>query len=139
MTAAIPLTDRGVAPTVGALLLRPSAPRARVAAGSPGAETRRRRTQPKMTANGSWAAQAPEIGVSLNNLRGITQRSYGLADVLAAAREAEALGFDAVWLHDAPLGRRTVASYDTPLLLGAIASVTERVRLCTGILQPHLR
>lgn len=79
------------------------------------------------------------VGVSLNNLLGITQHAYGLADVISAAREAERAGFDAVWLHDAPLGRRTVASYDTPMLLGAIATVTERLRLCTGILQPHLR
>jgi coenzyme F420-dependent glucose-6-phosphate dehydrogenase len=84
-------------------------------------------------------ADAPIIGVSLNNLLGITDHTTRIADVLAAAQEAEALGFDAVWLHDAPLGRRTVASYDTPMLLGAIAAVTERVRLCTGILQPHLR
>ncbi|MGH2872519.1 MAG: LLM class flavin-dependent oxidoreductase, partial [Solirubrobacteraceae bacterium] len=84
-------------------------------------------------------ADPPIIGVSLNNLLGITSHTTKIADVLAAAREAEALGFDAVWLHDAPLGRRTVASYDTPMLLGAIAAVTERVRLCTGILQPHLR
>ena len=46
------------------------------------------------------------VGVSLNNLA----RHYQLSDLLDAARRAEDLGFDAVWLHDAPLGRRTTAS-----------------------------
>ena len=42
------------------------------------------------------------IGTSINNTMGITGRSYDLLQLLHAAREAEAMGFDAVWVHDAP-------------------------------------
>lgn len=75
------------------------------------------------------------VGVSLNNLA----RHYQLKDLLDAARQAEDLGFDAIWLHDAPLGRRTTASWDAIAVLGALAQVTSRIKLCTGIFQPHLR
>ncbi len=75
------------------------------------------------------------VGVSINNLAG----RYTLHDLLDFAREAEDLGFDAVWLHDAPLGRRTLAAWDTTAVLGALAQVTRRLKLCTGIFQPHLR
>jgi coenzyme F420-dependent glucose-6-phosphate dehydrogenase len=79
------------------------------------------------------------VGVSINNLTGITGHHFGLGDMLGAAREAEALGFDGIWVHDAPLGRRTMASYDSPSILAAIAAQTQTLKLCTGILQPHLR
>lgn len=79
------------------------------------------------------------IGVSLNNLSGITGHSYGIKDMLEGARTAEDLGFDGVWVHDAPFGRRTPASYDPVSILAAIAARTSTLRLCTGILQPHLR
>ena len=75
------------------------------------------------------------IGVSLNNLAG----HYQLSDLLDAGRLAEDLGFDAVWIHDAPLGRRTTAFWDPIAVLAALAKVTSHVKLCTGILQPHLR
>ena len=79
------------------------------------------------------------IGVSINNLTGITGYAYGIREMLQAAQEAEAMGFDGVWVHDGPLGRRTVASYDGVAILSAIASRTKKLKLCTGILQPHLR
>jgi alkanesulfonate monooxygenase SsuD/methylene tetrahydromethanopterin reductase-like flavin-dependent oxidoreductase (luciferase family) len=81
----------------------------------------------------------PLIGVSINNLTGITGHQYGFPEMLRAAQEAEDLGFDGVWVHDAPLGRRTMASYDAVTILSAIASRTSTLKLCTGILQPHLR
>jgi alkanesulfonate monooxygenase SsuD/methylene tetrahydromethanopterin reductase-like flavin-dependent oxidoreductase (luciferase family) len=81
----------------------------------------------------------PLVGVSINNLTGITGHQYDLPQMLRAAQEAEALGFDGVWVHDAPLGRRTMASYDSVSILSAIASRTSTLKLCTGILQPHLR
>lgn len=84
-------------------------------------------------------ADSPMIGVSINNLTGITGYRYGLREMLRAAEEAEALGIDGVWVHDAPLGRRTVASYDSVSILSAIASRTRDLKLCTGVLQPHLR
>jgi coenzyme F420-dependent glucose-6-phosphate dehydrogenase len=83
--------------------------------------------------------EAVVFGVSLNNLSGITGHRYTIRDVVRAAREAEAMGFDAVWVHDAPGGRRTVAAYDPVAVLSAIAGCTERVLLCSGILSPHLR
>lgn len=79
------------------------------------------------------------VGVSLNNLGGITGRGYTLQDLMRYAREAEAMGFDAVWVHDAPGGRRTVAAYDPPVVLSAVAGCTERVLLCSGVIAPHLR
>lgn len=79
------------------------------------------------------------VGVSINNLTGITGHRYGLDEMLRAATEAEELGFDGVWVHDAPFGRRTMASYDSVPVLSAIAARTSRLRLCTGVLQPHLR
>lgn len=75
------------------------------------------------------------VGVSVNNLSG----HYTLNDLARAACEAEDLGFGAIWLHDAPLGRRTMASWDPVAVLAALAKVTSKVKLCTGILQPHLR
>ena len=78
-------------------------------------------------------------GVSINNVTGITGKSYELHDLLRAGREAEAMGFDAVWVHDGMMGRRTTAAFDPPAVLTAVAAQTKRIRLCTGILIPHLR
>jgi len=79
------------------------------------------------------------IGVSVNNVTGFAGKSYRLADLLRAAREAEQMGFDAIWVHDAPLGRRTLAAHDPVVVLSAIAGMTTRLQLCTGIIAPHLR
>jgi coenzyme F420-dependent glucose-6-phosphate dehydrogenase len=79
------------------------------------------------------------IGVSINNLTGITGHTYGLDEMIRAAVAAEDLGFDGIWVHDALFGRRTMASYDSVSILAAIAGRTRTLKLCTGILQPHLR
>lgn len=79
------------------------------------------------------------VGVSINNATGITGKNYELPDLLRAGIEAEAMGFGAVWVHDAPLGRRTTAAYDPVGLLSVIAGATKRIRLGTGILTPQLR
>lgn len=75
------------------------------------------------------------VGVSVNNLA----EHYSLDDLIQAAIHAEQLGFDAIWLHDAPLGRRTVAGWDPIAVMAALGRETRRVRLATGIYQPHLR
>lgn len=75
------------------------------------------------------------VGVSVNNLA----EHYDLDDLLRAAVQAEELEFDAVWIHDAPLGRRTVAAWDPVAVLAALGRETRRVKLATGIYQPHLR
>ena len=79
------------------------------------------------------------IGSSINNTMGITGRSYDLRQLLHAAREAEAMGFDAVWVHDALGGRRTTAAYCPIGALTAVAARTRRIKLCTGILIPQIR
>ncbi len=79
------------------------------------------------------------IGSSINNTMGITGKSYDLRQLLHAAREAEAMGFDAVWVHDALGGRRTTAAYCPIGALTAAAAQTRRIRLCTGILIPQIR
>lgn len=79
------------------------------------------------------------IGVSVNNLTGITGKAYRLADLVRAAVEAEAMGFGAVWVHDALLGRRTTAAWCPINVLSHIAARTRTVKLCTGILTPQVR
>src|ERR1700746_3987340 len=79
------------------------------------------------------------IGVSVNNVTGISGKSFAVGDLLHAAIEAEAMGFDAIWVHDAPLGRRTVAALDPLTILAAVASRTKTLCLGTGILAPQLR
>lgn len=79
------------------------------------------------------------VGTSINNTMGITGQGYDLHKLLGAAREAEAMGFDAVWVHDALGGRRTTAAYCPIGALTAAAAQTKRIRLCTGILIPQIR
>ena len=79
------------------------------------------------------------IGVSVNNVTGISGKSYAVGDLLHAAVEAEAMQFDAIWVHDAPLGRRTLAALDPVTVLAAVAAQTKTLRLGTGILTPQLR
>jgi alkanesulfonate monooxygenase SsuD/methylene tetrahydromethanopterin reductase-like flavin-dependent oxidoreductase (luciferase family) len=78
-------------------------------------------------------------GVSITNVTGITGKKYSLADLMRAAREAEAMGFDAVWIHDGMTGRRTVGAYDPMSIYAAVAAQTKRIHLCTGILIPQIR
>ncbi len=79
------------------------------------------------------------FGVSVNNVTGITGKSYELRDLVRAGVEAEAMGFDAIWVHDAMMGRRTTAAYCPINTLSAIAGRTSTLRLCTGILTPQVR
>jgi alkanesulfonate monooxygenase SsuD/methylene tetrahydromethanopterin reductase-like flavin-dependent oxidoreductase (luciferase family) len=76
------------------------------------------------------------IGVMLPTA---SARGESPGDVVAAARHAEELGFESVWVVD-----QLVAGTGTPLLdsitsLAAAAAVTERVRLGLGVLVLPLR
>ena len=79
------------------------------------------------------------IGTSINNTMGITGKGYDLLQLVNAAVEAETMGFDAVWVHDALTGRRTTAAYCPIHALTAVAMRTKRIKLCTGILIPQIR
>ena len=79
------------------------------------------------------------FGVSINNVTGITGKAYTIQDLVHAGVEAEAMGFDGVWVHDAMMGRRTTAAYCPITALTAIAGRTRQLRLCTGILTPQVR
>ena len=79
------------------------------------------------------------VGVSINNVTGITGKAYSIKDLVYAGVEAEAMGFDGVWVHDAMMGRRTTAAYCPINALTAIASKTNKIKLCTGILTPQVR
>ena len=79
------------------------------------------------------------IGVSVNNVAGITGKAYTIQDLVHAGVEAEAMGFDAVWVHDAMMGRRTTAAYCPINALTAVAAQTNTLKLCTGILTPQVR
>jgi alkanesulfonate monooxygenase SsuD/methylene tetrahydromethanopterin reductase-like flavin-dependent oxidoreductase (luciferase family) len=79
------------------------------------------------------------VGVSINNATGITGKTYDIPDLVRAGVEAEAMGFDAIWVHDAPLGRRTTAAYDPIAVLSYIGGATRSIVLATGILMPHVR
>jgi coenzyme F420-dependent glucose-6-phosphate dehydrogenase len=79
------------------------------------------------------------VGVSVNNVTEFAGKNYNLLELIRAGAEAEAMGFDGIWVHDAPFGRRTTAAYDPVNLLSAIAGKTKRIFLGTGILAPQLR
>ena len=77
------------------------------------------------------------IGVSVNNTMGITGNGYSLGKLIESAQEAEAMGFDAIWVHDGMTGRRTTAAFDPTNVLTSVAVKTKRLRLATGIYIPH--
>jgi alkanesulfonate monooxygenase SsuD/methylene tetrahydromethanopterin reductase-like flavin-dependent oxidoreductase (luciferase family) len=77
------------------------------------------------------------FGIFLNNRGAVfLGDDYSLTSLVALAQRAEALGFDFVSVGDSVLAKPRFAPVPT---LAAIAAVTERVELTTGILQPHLR
>ncbi len=80
---------------------------------------------------------AVRYGVFLNNRGAVfLGDEYSLSGLLNLAQRAEALGFDFVSVGDSVLAKPRYAPIPT---LAAIAAVTDRIELTTGILQPHLR
>lgn len=65
-----------------------------------------------------------------------------LADLVAYARKAEALGFDSLWVVEHPLIANPsyrVAFLDPMIVLASVASATQHARLGTSIIQLPLR
>lgn len=80
---------------------------------------------------------APNFGLSLMNRGAVFfGESYTCADLLRNAVLAEEFGFQFVSVHDSLLAKPRLQPIP---LLGAIAAVTKRLRIATGILQPHMR
>ena len=79
------------------------------------------------------------IGVSVNNVTGITGKAYTIRDLVHAGVEAEAMGFDGIWVHDAMMGRRTTAAYCPITALTAVAAQTDRLKLCGPASLPRPR
>lgn len=77
------------------------------------------------------------VGVYVNNrLPLLAGGNYSMGQLIEAAEQAEALGYDSVWVGDSPISKPRLEPITT---LAAIAMRTRRVRLGTNILQPHLR
>src|SRR5262245_46499570 len=79
---------------------------------------------------------APAVGVFLPTL---TERGEPVADVVAASRHAEDLGFDSVWAIDQLVGGTGVPILDSATVLAAAAGATRRVRLGFGVMILPLR
>lgn len=79
---------------------------------------------------------APAIGVFLPTMR---EHGEPLPDVAAAARRAEALGFESGWVVDQLVAGTGVPFVDSTVALAAAAGATERLRLAYGVMILPLR
>ncbi|HLZ95190.1 MAG TPA: LLM class flavin-dependent oxidoreductase [Candidatus Dormibacteraeota bacterium] len=78
-----------------------------------------------------------KIGVTLKMYDYRTYAPKSVADIARQARDAEALGYDSVWVMDHLLirrGERRVTAHDPTLVLGVVAAATHRVTLGTLVL-----
>lgn len=64
----------------------------------------------------------------------MTARERPLADVVAAARHAEGLGFDSAWVVDQLVAGTGVPFLDSTVALAAAAGATERIGLAYGVM-----
>jgi alkanesulfonate monooxygenase SsuD/methylene tetrahydromethanopterin reductase-like flavin-dependent oxidoreductase (luciferase family) len=78
----------------------------------------------------------PAIGVFLPSL---SHRDANVADPIAAAREAEALGFESAWVIDQLVAGTGHSILDSGTVLSAAAAVTNRILLGYGVLIVPLR
>ena len=79
---------------------------------------------------------AVSIGYLLPTRDAVTLGRPAAGPLLELGQQAEALGFDAVWVGDSPLAR---ARHDALLMLAALAARTERIVLGSGVLLAALR
>jgi alkanesulfonate monooxygenase SsuD/methylene tetrahydromethanopterin reductase-like flavin-dependent oxidoreductase (luciferase family) len=80
--------------------------------------------------------RAPAIGVFLPTM---AERGGVLADVVAAARHAEELGFESVWAVDQLVSGTGVPIIDSTVALAAAAGATTQLRVAYGVLIVPLR
>lgn len=73
----------------------------------------------------------PAIGVFLPTM---AERGEPLADVVAAARQAEDLGFESAWVVDQLVAGTGVPVVDSTVALSAAAGATSRLRLGYGVM-----
>ncbi len=78
----------------------------------------------------------PRLGYLLPTRERIMEGLHETAPLLALAEQAEALGFDSVWVGDSLLAR---PRHDPLTLLAAVAARTRRIELGTAVLLPALR
>jgi len=78
----------------------------------------------------------PSIGIFLPSMSAAGQVP---GDVVAAARQAEDLGFESVWVIDQLVAGTKMDFFDSTMVLAAAAAVTERVKLGFGVLVLPLR
>lgn len=78
----------------------------------------------------------PNIGVFLPTM---SRAADVPPDVVAAARQAEDLGFESVWVIDQLVAGSRMAFYESTMVLAAVAAATERVKLGFGIMVLPLR
>jgi alkanesulfonate monooxygenase SsuD/methylene tetrahydromethanopterin reductase-like flavin-dependent oxidoreductase (luciferase family) len=79
---------------------------------------------------------APAIGVFLPTM---SERGEALTDVVAAARQAEDLGFESAWAVDQLIAGTGVPFVDSTVALSAAAGATSRIRLAYGVMILPLR
>jgi alkanesulfonate monooxygenase SsuD/methylene tetrahydromethanopterin reductase-like flavin-dependent oxidoreductase (luciferase family) len=79
---------------------------------------------------------APRIGYLLPTREAVMHGRPETAPLLALAEQAEALGYDAVWVGDSLLAR---PRHDPLTLLAAVAARTRRVMVGTAVFLPALR
>jgi alkanesulfonate monooxygenase SsuD/methylene tetrahydromethanopterin reductase-like flavin-dependent oxidoreductase (luciferase family) len=76
------------------------------------------------------------FSISLENRMAALDPDRGFRGMLAAAARADDSPFEAVWVNDSIID---TPGFEPLVTLGAVAAATKRIRLGTGILQPHFR
>jgi alkanesulfonate monooxygenase SsuD/methylene tetrahydromethanopterin reductase-like flavin-dependent oxidoreductase (luciferase family) len=79
---------------------------------------------------------SPQLGLLLPSREALLWADGDPEVVLAAARHAEATGFDSAWIGDSLLAR---PRFEPLTLLAALLTATRRIRLGTAVLLPLLR